>query len=64
MTHGDRIRTMSDVELATLMSKLAQLQRSEMVAKLREKGVNIEVIETPLFSMAAHLKWLKEQEEG
>lgn len=64
MTNGDKIRSMSDEELATLISGIMASQRAEMIARLRMQGVIVEAIEAPLLSAAAHLKWLREPAEG
>ena len=65
MTNADKIRAMSDDDLAALLTALMSRQRASIIKKLQDKGValNVEIVEMPLLTKAAHLEWLKEPAE-
>ena len=62
MTNADKIRAMSDEELAALITAIMSRQRTIIMQGLQAAGVadNIGVMEIPAMTMAAHLKWLRE----
>ena len=64
-TRADRIRAMSDEELADLITALTTKIRNMTIEQLRAKGVidNVCVMEMPAMAKIAHLKWLREPAE-
>ena len=63
MTHADRIRDMSDEELATLFMEICSARDHIIMCKLVHAGVDAELIEFPCGSYQRHLAWLKEETE-
>ena len=61
MTHADRIRDMSDEELATLFTGICSARDHIITDKLAQAGVDAELIEFPCGSYQRHLAWLKEE---
>lgn len=59
-THGDRIRSMTDEELADLFNAIISERDHFIMDKLARMGIAAELIEFPEVSVQAHLKWLKE----
>ena len=64
MTHGDEIRLMDDEALATLFTVMLSEREHIIMEKLKEQGVDVELVEIPLASWKAHLDWLKEDGDG
>lgn len=64
-TRADRIRAMSDEELADLITMLTTKIRNMTIEQLRAKGVidNVCIMEMPAMAKIAHLKWLREPAE-
>ena len=62
MTNADKIRAMSDEQLAALITAIMSRQRATIMQQLQAAGVadNISVVEMPTMTMAAHLAWLRE----
>ena len=62
-TNADRIRAMSDDELAKLLWAILHERDVIMIEKLSEQGIEASLIETPGRDIAAHLEWLKQPVE-
>ena len=61
MTNGDKIRAMTDEELAWMFTDLMHRQRMDTLSHVQRLGLVVNVVEMPLLSQAAHLKWLREE---
>ena len=59
MTRGDVIRSMDDETLATLFTEIISARDHLFLEKLKEKGIEADLIEFPLNSWKKHLNWLK-----
>lgn len=62
-TNADRIRAMSDEELAELFGAVIREREIILLQKLREQGVEASIVEMPELTFNAHLKWLKQPAE-
>ena len=60
ITNADRIRAMSDEELADLIVGIMSRQRAMMLQRLSGELPNVSVVEMPMMAKAAHLKWLQQ----
>lgn len=63
MTNGDRIRSMSDEELADLLTNLISVQDHNTLQKLWSAGIAASLCEMPVVSRTKHLEWLKAEME-
>ena len=61
MTNADKIRSMSDEELADFLTGLLLHHRAEVIKKLQDRGIatNISVIEMPMLAKADMLRLMK-----
>ena len=59
-THADRIRSMSDEELAELFGAIIREREIVLLQKLREQGVEASIVEMPELTFNSHLEWLKQ----
>ena len=62
-TNADRIRAMSDEELAELLHSIIHESNVIMIEKLKGQGIESTLVEAPLLSIKAHLDWLKQPAE-
>ena len=62
-TNADRIREMSDEELAELFGAIIREREIILLRELREKGVDASIVEVPELTYKAHLEWLKQSAE-
>lgn len=62
MTYGDKIRAMSDDQLAGFLAAILHENRVNVIKQLQDKGIalGVNVVDMPMVSKAAHLKWLRE----
>ena len=64
MTIADRIRGMTDEELATFLTAILS-ERDRIISKqFAEKGVPNTLVEVPIVSYARHLEYLRSPWEG
>ena len=59
-TNADRIRAMSDEELAELLQGILHERDVIICEKLSNQGIEISLVEAPDVSFMAHLEWLKQ----
>lgn len=59
-TNADRIRAMSDEELAELFLSIIHERELLIIEKLNEQGIEASLFEAPNASVKAHLEWLKQ----
>lgn len=59
-TNADRIRAMSDEELAELFMAIIHESDVLVIEKLNRQGIEASLVEAPDHSMKAHLEWLKQ----
>lgn len=66
ITNADRIRAMSDEELADMIVMLMSKQRAMILESPHKRGVisDVTIVESPVMAKAAHLKWLRSPVEG
>ena len=62
-TNADRIRDMSDYELAELFGAIIREREIILLRELREKGVEASIVEMPELTFNAHLEWLQQPVE-
>ena len=62
-TNADRIRDMSDEELAELLHSIIHEGDVMMIEKLKKQGIEASLVEAPVLSVKAHLEWLKQPAE-
>ena len=62
-TNADRIRAMSDEELAELFQSIIHEGDVTMIEKLKNQGIEASLVEAPVLSVKAHLEWLKQPAE-
>ena len=62
-TNADRIRAMSDEELAELIWAIMHENDVLMIEKLNKKGIEASLVEAPDLDIARHLEWLKQPVE-
>ena len=62
-TNADRIRDMSDEELAELLHSIIHEGDVTMIEKLKKQGIEASLVEAPVLSVKAHLEWLKQPAE-
>lgn len=62
-TNGDRIRAMSDEELAKLFWSIIHERELLIIEKLNEQGIEASLFEAPNASVKAHMEWLKQPAE-
>lgn len=62
MTNADKIRAMTDEQLAQFIAALLSNHRAMTIKSLQALGIaqNISLVEAPMLAAAGHLKWLKE----
>lgn len=63
MTNADKIRAMSDEELADAITQLMRNHRRSMIKELQNAGLigqDVNMIDVPALVKLAHLKWLQE----
>lgn len=62
MTYGDKIRAMSDEELADFLAELLLHHRTEVIKKLQACGIatNVNVVAIPTLAKAELLQMLRE----
>ena len=62
ITNADHIRSMDDKKMARFLAMLLSRHRAAIIARLRAQRLisDIEILEAPMFSEAAHLQWLRE----
>ena len=63
MTHADRIRAMSDEELAELFGAILREREIILLQQMRKQGVEASIMEMPKLTFNAHLEWLKQSAE-
>lgn len=67
-TNADRIRSMTDEELAELLARLISIHVKKMMQALRKEDCLVKepvaVIENPYIQRKEHLDWLKAETEG
>lgn len=61
MTNGDRIRSMTDEELARFINALVSRGRNQTMSKMVQSGAvpNMNIVEVPMLAIAEHLRWLR-----
>lgn len=61
MTNADRIRSMTDEELARFINALVSRGRNQTMNKLVQSGAvpNMNIVEVPMLAIAEHLRWLR-----
>ncbi len=59
-TNADRIRAMTDEELADLIVGIMSRQRAMILQRFSGELPNISVVEMPPMAKAAHLQWLQQ----
>jgi len=66
MTHGDKLRSMTDEEYADFFATLASAIRNETIRALQEKGLleDVRTVEVPSLAKIGHLAWIREPLEG
>ena len=64
MTKADRIRSMSDLEMAIFFTMMLSRHQKDILQDLANKGVKIAIIETPTITAAHILRNLKQPVEG
>ena len=62
-TNADRIRAMSDEELAVLFETIMHERDVIMIEKLNKQGIEASLVEAPELSMKNHLQWLQQPAE-
>ena len=62
-TNADRIRAMSDEELAELLWAILHERDVIMIEKLSKQGIEASLVEAPDRDIAAQLEWLKKSVE-
>lgn len=62
-TNADRIRAMSDEELAELLWSIIHERELIIIEKLNEQGIEASLFEAPNASVKAHMEWLKQPAE-
>lgn len=62
ITNADYIRSLNDKDLARFLTILMSQHRAAIIGRLHAQGLisDIEISESPLFSEAANLVWLRE----
>lgn len=63
-TNADRIRSMSDEELAELFEQIVSQRDHYLLKKLQEAGIDAELYEMPEASKKKHLDWLRQPAGG
>lgn len=64
ITNADRIRGMSDEELAELFEQIVSQRDHYLLKKLQEAGIDAELYEMPEASKKKHLDWLRQPAGG
>lgn len=64
ITNADRIRAMSDEELAELFEQIVSQRDHYLLKKLQEAGIDADLYEMPEASKKKHLDWLRQPAEG
>jgi len=62
-TNADRIRAMSDEELAELLWAILHERDVIIIEKLSKQGIEASLIEVPDRDIAVHIEWLKQPAE-
>lgn len=62
-TNADRIRAMSDEELAELFGAIIHERDVIVIEKLNRQGIEASLVEVPDITLKAHLEWLKQPAE-
>ena len=62
-TNAERIRAMSDEELAELFQSIIHERDVTMIEKLKGQGIEASLVEAPVLSAKAHLEWLTQPVE-
>ena len=62
-TNADRIRAMSDEELAELFGAILHEREIIIIEKLHKQGIEARLVEAPGLAFNAHLEWLKQPVE-
>ena len=62
-TNADRIRSMTDEELAELFCMIISEREKIVVEELSAKGVECTLVEYPILSTIAYLEWLQQPAE-
>ena len=58
MTNGDLIWSLNDIELADWLTDVLHARDTELAEQLAARGVQIDLVEVPLFSLKSHYEWL------
>ncbi len=64
LSRADRIRDMSDEELAELFEQIVSQRDHYLLKKLQEAGIDAELYEMPEASKKKHLDWLRQPAGG
>ena len=59
-TNADRIRAMSDEELAELFGAILREREIILLQQMRKQGVEASIMEMPKLTFNAHLEWLQQ----
>lgn len=62
-TNADRIRAMSDEDLAELFGAILREREIVLLKQLRDQGVEASIVEIPGSTFNAHLEWLQQPAE-
>lgn len=63
MTNADRIRMMTDEELAIMFEEIVAETERKFMRTLADANISADLIQLPQASYSAQLEWLKEEAE-